>query len=69
MELPTLDGCDQLWVIIDRFPKMGHFLPLRKEGKRAADLAVIFARQVWKYQGLPTNVVSDRDSRFTSETW
>jgi len=68
-ELPLSEGCDQLWVIIDRFTKMAHFLPLRKEGKSAADLAVIFAREVWKHHGLPTDIVSDRDSRFTSETW
>jgi len=68
-ELPISDGCDQLWVIIDRFTKMAHFLPLKKEGKTAADLAVIFAREVWKYHGLPTDIVSDLDSRFTSEIW
>ena len=68
-ELPISDGCDQLWVIIDRFTKMAHFLPLRREGKTAAELAIIFAREVWKYHGLPTDNVSDRDSRFTSETW
>ena len=26
-DLPTSEGCDQLWVIIDRFTKMAHFLP------------------------------------------
>jgi len=68
-ELPISDECDQLWVIIDRFTKMAHFVPLRKEGKTAADLAIMFAREVWKYHGLPTDIVSDRNSRFTSETW
>jgi len=68
-ELPALNGCDQLWVIIDRFTKMAHFLPLKKERKSAADLAVIFAREIWKHHGLPADIVSDRDSRFTSETW
>jgi len=68
-ELPVSEGCDQLWVIIDRFTKMAHFLPLTTEEKTAADLAVIFAREVWKYHGLPANIESDRDSRFTSETW
>jgi len=48
---------------------MAHFLPLRTEGKTAVDLAVIFARDIWKYHGLPADIVSDRDSRFTSETW
>ena len=68
-ELPVSEGCDLLWVIIDRFTKMAHFLPLRMEGKTVADLATIFAREVWMYRGLPANIVSDRDSRFTSETW
>jgi len=42
---------------------------LRKEGKTVADLAVIFAEEVWEYHVLPTDIVSDRDSRFTLETW
>jgi hypothetical protein len=45
-DLPLSEGCDQLWVIIDRFTKMAHFLPLPKEGKTASDLARIFAREV-----------------------
>jgi len=68
-ELPGLEKSDQLWVVIDRFTKMAHFLPLKQEGKTAADLAVIFAREVWRFYGLPTDIVSDRDSRFTSEVW
>jgi len=68
-ELPTSENCDQLWVIIDRFTKMAHFLPLKKDRKTAADLAVIFAQEIWKYHSLPTNIVADRDSRFTLETW
>jgi len=43
-DLPLLDGCDQLWVIVDRFTKMAHFLPLPKEDKTAKDLAIIFTR-------------------------
>ena len=68
-ELPLSEECDQLWVVIDRYTKMAHFLPLRKEGKTVADLAVIIAWELWKYHGLPTDIVSDRDSRFTSEVW
>jgi len=47
-ELPTSEDCDQLWVVIDRFTKMAHFLLLRKGGKTAGDLAIIFAKEVWK---------------------
>ena len=56
-------------MVIDRFTKMAHFFPLKKEGKTATDLSVIFAGEVWKHHGLPTDIVSDRDSRFTSEAW
>jgi len=45
-ELPVSEKCDQLWVIIDRFTKMAHFIPLLQDGKTAADLAKIFAREV-----------------------
>jgi len=62
-KLPISDGCDQLWEIIDRFTKMAYFLPLGKEGKTVADLAAIFAREVWKHHGLPTDIVSDCDSQ------
>jgi len=30
------------------------------------DLAIIFTREVWKHHGLPADIVSDRDSQFTS---
>jgi len=68
-DLPISDECDQLWVVFDRFSKMAHFLPLPKEGKTAGDLAKIFAREVLQHHGLPSGIVSDRDSRFTSKVW
>jgi len=68
-DLPLSEECDQLWVVIDCFTKMVHFIPLRQAEKTAADLAKIFAREIWKYHGTPTDIVSDRDSQFTSGTW
>jgi len=66
-ELPLSEGCDQLYMVIDWFTKMAHFLPLQE--KMASDLVVIFTKEVWKFYGLPTDIVSDRDSCFTSEIW
>jgi len=66
-ELAASEGCNQLCVIIDWFTKMAHFVPLQE--KTAADLAVIFAQEVWKHHGLPTDIMSDQDFRFTSEVW
>jgi len=65
-DLPLSEQYDQLWVIIDRFTKMAHFIPLQKDSKSASDLARTFAREVWRHHGLPSDIVSDRDSRFTS---
>jgi hypothetical protein len=48
---------------------MVHFIALPKDGKKATDLAIIFAREIWKHHGLPSDIVSDRDSRFMSEVW
>jgi len=64
-ELPLSDKYYQLWLVIEWFTKMAHFIALQKDAKMAADLAVAFAKEVWKYHGLPTDIVSDRDSRFT----
>ena len=47
---------------------MAYFIPLK--GKPDANgLATIFARKVWRLHGLPSDIVSDRDSRFTSKVW
>jgi transposase InsO family protein len=68
-DLPLSEEYDQLWVIVDRFSKMSHFIPLKKKAKKAQHLATIFAREIWKLHGLPVEIVSDRDSRFTSKFW
>ena len=68
-DLPRSNDCTELWVVIDRFSKMAHFIPLEENKKTAEDLARIFAHEIWRLHGLPRDIVSDRDSRFTSNTW
>jgi hypothetical protein len=46
--LPLSEGCDQLWVIIDRYTKIAHFVLLKKNNKNGEDLATIFAREIWR---------------------
>ena len=48
---------------------MAHFIPLKQNKKNAEDPARIFAREIWRLHGLPRDIVSDCDSRFTSHTW
>ena len=65
----TTNNCTELWVVINRFSKMAHFIPLEQDKKNAEDLARIFAREIWRLHGPLRDIVSDRDSRFTSHTW
>lgn len=54
--------------MVDRFIKMAHFIAL-KERVTASDIAKAFLKNVWKIHGLPTEIVSDRDTKFTGEFW
>ena len=66
-DLPKVNGYDQIWVIVDRFSKMAHFIPLKN--RLAHNLAITFIREVWRLHSLPMGVVSDRDTVFPSKLW
>jgi len=66
--LPTSNGKDALWVIIDRLTKMGHFVACQGT-MNPEDLADHFLQQVIRPHGLPSSIVSDRGSQFTSDFW
>jgi hypothetical protein len=48
---------------------MAHFIPLKKDQKTAEYLVRIFAREIWRFHGIPTDIISDHDSHFTSTEW
>ena len=66
--LPESAGYTKIWVIVDRFSKMAHFIPLTTEVP-IEQLALMFLKEIWRYHGLPESIISDRDSRFTSKFW
>jgi len=66
--LPKSDGYTKIWVIVDRFSKMAHFIPLRTE-EHIKELALTLVKEIWRLHGLPESIVSDRDTRFTSKFW
>jgi putative transposase len=68
-DLPLSEDCNQLWVIVDSFTKMGHFILLKKEQKTAEYLVRIFAHEIWRFHGILTDIISDYNSRFTSTEW
>ena len=64
----STQGNNGIWTIIDRFSKQAHFLPVKKTIK-AKNMAAMFISQIFKYHGLPSSIVSDRDPRMTSLFW
>lgn len=68
-QLPTTkSGNDAVIVFVDRLTKMVHFAPT-KTTCSAEDVACLFRDTVFKYHGLPSELISDRDVRFTSKFW
>ena len=64
----TAAGYDAITVFVDRLTKMVHLVPGRTDDT-ADTVAKQFFDQVFQYHGIPTEIVSDRDSKFTSQFW
>ncbi|KAI5312504.1 hypothetical protein L3X38_041677 [Prunus dulcis] len=62
----TSKGHDGIWVIVDRLTKSSHFLPI-KETYSLSRLAKLFVEEIVRLHGAPVSIVSDRDTRFTSQ--
>jgi hypothetical protein len=59
---------DSVWVIVDRLTKSAHFIPVRTN-YTVAKYAEIYIEEIVKLHGVPSSIVSDRDSKFTSHLW
>ncbi len=69
MPIPeSKNGHNAILVIIDRLTKMAHFIPTTDK-VTAKETAELFLQNVFRYHGLPDDIVSDRDPRFTSHFW
>lgn len=66
--LPSLEWYNSILVVVDRYTKYAHFIPL-KHPFTAQTVVRAVLHQVIKLHGFPKTIVSDRDRIFTSVFW
>ena len=56
---------DAILVVVDKLSKMCHYIPCRSD-MTAGELAEVITREVIRLHGVPSAIISDRGSLFTS---
>ena len=63
--LPTSQGHDTIYVVMDRLTKMMHFIPTTTRAT-AEDLVQLHLKHVWRLHGIPRVHNTDRGTMFTA---
>jgi hypothetical protein len=59
---------DTIMVVVDKLRNFAYFIPVKSTCK-AIDIASIFMKEIFRLHGMPKKIVSDRDTKFTSNFW
>ena len=64
----TVRQHDSSIVVVDKLTKESHFILFNSMYKADA-IAKIFMKDIFKLHGLPKEIISDMDTKFTSNFW
>jgi len=68
VSLPESNGYTAILVIVDCFTKMSHFIPTTNNVD-APQTAQLFLDYIYRYHGLPSDIISNCGTIFTSTFW
>jgi hypothetical protein len=64
----TMKQHESIMVVVDKLTKDAHFIPVKLTHKET-NIVDIYMREISKLHGVPKEIVSDRDPKFTSNFW
>src|ERR1041384_2433370 len=66
--LPDSFGDNAILVLVDKLTKYAHFIPC-KTTINEEETAQLIHDHIWCHYGLPQQIISDHDSRWTGAFW